>query len=103
VLVAKKPDQKQIEAWRRGVVLADGHKTGSVEVFYDRLKGKGSWLKVVMKEGHKRQIRETARILGLPVVKLIRVRIGSLLLGNLKLREHRHLSDREVKQLKQLS
>ncbi|MCK5342150.1 MAG: rRNA pseudouridine synthase [Candidatus Heimdallarchaeota archaeon] len=103
VLVAKKPDQKQLESWRRGVVLADGHKTGGVDVYYDRSKGKGSWLKVVMKEGHKRQIRETARVLGLPVVKLIRIRIGSLLLGNLKPREHRHLNDREVKQLKQLS
>ena len=100
VLVAKKPDQKQIEAWRRGVVLADGFKTGKVEVFFDRSKGKGAWLKVIMKEGHKRQIRETARVLGLPIVKLIRVRIGSLLLSHLKPREHRHLSSQEVKQLK---
>jgi 23S rRNA pseudouridine2605 synthase len=100
VLVAKKPDQKQIETWRRGVVLADGFKTGNVDVFFDRSKGKGAWLKVVMKEGHKRQIRETTRVLGLPVVKLIRVRIGSLTLGGLKPKEYRHLSNREVKQLK---
>ncbi len=100
VLVAKKPDQKQIETWRRGVVLADGFKTGSVDVFFDRSKGKGAWLKVVMKEGHKRQIRETTRVLGLPVVKLIRVRFGSLTLGGLKPKEYRHLTDKEVKQLK---
>ncbi len=101
VLVAKKPDQKQLEAWRRGVVLPDGHRTGKVDVYFDVSKGKGAWLKVIMREGHKRQIRETARVLGLPVVKLIRVRIGSLLLSNLKLREYRHLTEREVNQLKQ--
>jgi len=103
VLVAKKPDQKQIETWRRGVVLSDGHHTGKVDVFFDHSKGKGAWLKIIMREGHKRQVRETARVLGLPVVKLIRVRIGSLLLGNIKLREYRHLTDKEVSKLKQRS
>ena len=103
VLVAKKPNQKQLESWRNGVYLLDGHKTGKVEVYYDRSQGKGSWLKVIMKEGHKRQIRETARVLGLPVAKLIRVRIGSLLLGSLKSREYRNLSEREVEQLMQKS
>lgn len=103
VLLAKKPDRKQLETWQRGVVLQDGHRTGEVDVSFIGSKGKGAWIRVVMKEGHKRQIRETARVLGLPVVKLIRVRIGSLLLKNLKVREYRHLTEREIKQLKQRS
>ena len=32
VLLAKRPDKKQIEAWQRGVVLEDGYKTASVDV-----------------------------------------------------------------------
>ncbi len=30
ILVARRPDAPQIQAWRRGVVLADGHKTAGV-------------------------------------------------------------------------
>ena len=41
----------------------------------------------MMGEGRKRQIRETCKQSGLPVVRIIRVRIGSLRLGNLKPRQ----------------
>ena len=44
-----------------------------------------------MGEGRKRQIRETCQQLGLPVVRIVRVRIGTLRLGNLKPRQWRHL------------
>lgn len=100
VLVARHPDPQQLEAWRRGVVLEDGFHTQPAEVFPAGKQGKGAWLKVVMKEGHKRQIRETGKALGLPVVKIIRVRMGSLRLGNLKPRQWRHLTPQEVEALK---
>lgn len=67
----------------------------------DKPFGKGMWLRVVMREGRKRQIRETGSMLGLPVAKIIRVRIGSLLLGSLKLREWRYLSAEEIQSLKE--
>jgi hypothetical protein len=57
-------------------------------------------LRVILREGRKRQIREVGSLIGLPVVKIIRVRIGSLQLGNLKPREWRHLSSAEVSALK---
>jgi 23S rRNA pseudouridine2605 synthase len=53
-------------------------------------------LQVIMREGRKRQIREVGTRLGLPVVKIIRIRIGTLKLGNLKPREWRHLTSQEV-------
>ena len=58
------------------------------------------WLRIVLREGRKRQIRETGSILGLPVVKIIRVRIGTLYLGNLQPRQWRHLTQQEVDALK---
>ncbi len=100
VLVASHPDQKQLETWRRGVVLEDGFQTSPVEVYINKKHGKGAWLRVIMTQGHKRQIRETARVIGLPVVKLIRVRIASLKLGSLKSKQWRPLSESEIKQLK---
>lgn len=100
VLVATHPDQKQLETWRRGVVLADGHRTQPADVRVERPYGKGTWLRVIMHEGHKREIRETGRVLGLPVAKLIRVRIASLRVGGMKAGDWRRLTPDEVNDLK---
>jgi 23S rRNA pseudouridine2605 synthase len=100
VLLARRPDQEQLEAWKRGVVLEDGYKTAPVEVRFESAQGKGAWVRVVMGEGRKRQIRETCRQLGLPIVRIVRVRIGSLRLGNLKPRQWRYLTREEIQELK---
>ena len=100
VLVARRPDQEQLATWRRGVVLEDGYKTAPAQVSFESSSGKGAWLRVIMKEGRKRQIREIGSLVGLPVVKIIRIRIGSLLLGSLKPREWRLLTPAEINDLK---
>lgn len=100
VLLARRPEQEQLAAWRRGVVLEDGYKTAPVEVRFESAQGKGAWVRVVMGEGRKRQIRETCKQLGLPVVRILRTRIGSLKLGNLKPRQWRYLTRQEVDDLK---
>ncbi len=100
VLLAKRPDPEQLETWRRGVVLEDGYKTAPVEVRFESAQGKGAWVRVIMKEGRKRQIRETCKQLGLPIVRIVRIRIGSLRLGNLKPRQWRYLTMQEVDDLK---
>lgn len=100
VLVARRPEEEQLEIWRRGVVLEDGDKTAPADVMFTSMSGKGAWLRIIMGEGKKRQIREVGKKLGLPVVKIIRLRIGTLRLGGLKPREWRYLSETEVKELK---
>ena len=99
VLVARRPDERQLEAWRRGVVMEDGYKTAPVQVTQTNTFGNGDWLRVVMHEGRKRQIRETGSLIGLPVVKIIRVRIGSLQLGGLIPRQWRYLTPQEIASL----
>lgn len=100
VLLAKRPDQDQLEAWRRGVVLEDGFKTAPVDIRFESAQGKGAWVRVSMGEGRKRQIREICKQLGLPIVRILRVRIGALKLGNLKPRQWRYLTMQEVDELK---
>jgi 23S rRNA pseudouridine2605 synthase len=100
VLVARRPDNEQLETWRRGVVLGDGYRIAPANVRFESAFGKGAWLRVVMREGRKRQIREIGSLIGLPVVKIIRVRIGTLHLGSLKPKEWRSLSEEEVNALK---
>jgi len=100
VLVARRPDQDQLEAWKRGVVLEDGYKTAPSDLYFESTQGKGAWLRVAMGEGRKRQIREICKQIGLPIVRIVRVRIGTLQLGNLKTRQWRYLSAKEVEELK---
>jgi 23S rRNA pseudouridine2605 synthase len=103
VLVSTIPDAKQLQIWGRGVVLEDGHKTLPAKVEIESKLGKGSWMRVVLKEGHKRQIREMAKVTGLFIIRLVRIRIGSLKLGSLKSGEFRSLNDRELDQLMTLT
>lgn len=100
VLVARHPDAKQLEAFQHGIVLEDGYRTAPAQARIESLSGKGAWLRIILREGRKRQIRETCALVGLPVVRILRIRIGSLTLGRLKAREWRYLTAQEVSDLK---
>jgi 23S rRNA pseudouridine2605 synthase len=100
VYVGNRPDEEQLSIWRRGVVLADGHKTLPAQVTVESVVGEHTWLRVIMKEGRKRQIREVGSTIGVPVLRIMRVRIGTLELGSLKPREWRELRSEEIKSLK---
>jgi 23S rRNA pseudouridine2605 synthase len=100
VLVDRRPDASQLDAWRHGVVLADGARTAPAQVWMESSAGPRPWLRVVLREGRKRQLRETAARLGLQVQRLVRVRIGSLQLGRLRSGEWRVLRTEEVDRLR---
>ena len=85
-----------MSTWKRGVVLHDGYRTRPVKVKVEKQHGSGAWLQVIMKEGRKRQIRETAALVGLSVEKLVRIRIASLKLGKLQVGNWRNLDAEEV-------
>jgi len=102
VLLFTKPDEEQLAIWRRGVVLPDGTRTAPAQVVVEGSAGKGVWLRVVMREGKKRQIREIGKTIGLPVNRIIRLRIGNLKLGSLKPGEWRYLNPAEVKALSEV-
>lgn len=101
VLVARQPDEQQLEAIRHGIVLDDGYRTAPAYATMESAFGKGAWLKIILKEGRKRQIREMGDRIGLPVVRILRVRIGALKIGSLKPGEWRPLKADEVRSLKQ--
>ncbi|MDK2980076.1 MAG: rRNA synthase [Chloroflexota bacterium] len=98
VMLNHDPDQEQLKIWRRGVVIEGGYRTLPAEVDY--LPGHNhNWLRIVMKEGKKRQIREVGLSIGLPVKRIIRKRIATLQLGSLKPGEWRNLSQKEISDL----
>lgn len=97
VHVGNRPESSQLEIWRRGVVLEDGYKTAPARVDVIESSPKGATLRIVMQEGRKRQIREIGGTIGLPVLRIKRVRIGLIQLGTLKPGEWRYLSDSEIR------
>ena len=99
VLLSRRPDDEQLNIWRRGVVLEGGVRTAPALVRVESPAGRGVWVRVVMGEGRKREIREVATRLGLHVERLQRIRIGSLLLGNLRPGEAREVTSGEVREL----
>jgi 23S rRNA pseudouridine2605 synthase len=60
----------------------------------------GVTARVVLVEGRQRQVRRMLAALGCDVRRLVRVRIGPLLLGELHHGEHRELRAREVEALR---
>lgn len=54
------------------------------------------WLEIVLEEGKNRQIRRLLAAVGLEVMRLVRVSIGSLALGTLAKGAWRHLTPAEV-------
>ena len=55
-----------------------------------------SWLEIILDEGKNRHIRRLLSALGVNVLRLVRVAIGSLTLGDLPKGQFRHLSPQEV-------
>ncbi len=98
VLVNGHPSEKTLAAWRRGVVL-DDRRTAPAQVEVIRRTKDGSLLRVVMREGRKRQIRKVAALLGHPVRELKRVRLGPLRLGDLESGRWRYLTEQEIHRL----
>lgn len=52
-------------------------------------------IKIVVKEGKKREVRELLAVCGLSVIELTRIRIGSLTLGNMAVGAIREMSEKE--------
>lgn len=100
VLLDRFPDERQMKNWRRGVVLRDGGETSPVRMVREKGPGKAAWFRIIMQQGRKRQIRETARVLGLRVRKLVRIRMGSLKLNNLEEGSWRFLEAEEIHDLR---
>lgn len=102
VLVEGKPDEEALNRWRAGVDL-NGEMTAPAQVQVERSlhnRAGETWLRVILHEGRKRQVKRVAKQIGHPVKELIRVRIGNLRLGNLKPGEWRRLTDQEIARLK---
>jgi 23S rRNA pseudouridine2605 synthase len=83
---------------QRGITV-DGEDLRAKAALVLRVGGKNSWLEVTLDEGKNRQIRRMLVALGVKVLRLVRVSLGPLELGNLKKGTVRRLTDGEKRLL----
>src|SRR5256884_7320707 len=94
------PTEKGIERLRRGIVIGEGERTARAEVRKLRESQTNAWFEVTLYEGRNQQIRRMFDEIGHSVIKLVRTRIGKLEVEPMKVGQWRHLTAREVRQLK---
>jgi len=96
--VAGQPSERDLDRLRRGIYL-DGKRLAPCEI--ELLKtGPNPWYEVTLHQGRNQQIRRMFQVIGHPVEKLRRVRIGFLEDKKLKPGEWRFLTETEVRRFK---
>jgi 23S rRNA pseudouridine2605 synthase len=97
------PTAEKVRQLARGVQLEDGVTApGQARILRtDHEKGR-ALVELTIHEGRNRQVRRMCEAIGHPVLSLKRVKVGFLTLEGLSPGNYRLLTDKEVKQLKQL-
>ena len=114
VQVENIPAETALNRLRRGVVVK-GKRTRPAQVeslptepeIFPRTKPiryrksiPTAWLKITLQEGRKRQVRRMTAAVGYPTLRLIRIAIGSITLGNLIPGQWRDLTPNELHALR---
>lgn len=92
------PDAALLEAMVAGVD-AEGERLHAKSARLLRTGTRNAWLEIVLDEGRNRQIRRLLGALGLEVLRLVRVAIGEVALGELAKGQWRDLAADEVERL----
>jgi 23S rRNA pseudouridine2605 synthase len=89
---------QQIDQLRKGVTLADGPTRPAI---VNRLRdaAKYTFLEITITEGRNRQVRRMVEAVGSKVLKLVRIAIGGVRIGELPIGKHRELTEEEVSHL----
>ena len=96
------PEPRLLGRMTRGLTI-DGRRTAPAQATLlrtiDAASGDQALLSLVIREGRNRQVRKMCDAIGHPVVRLRRVRIGSIVDERLKPGEFRELTPRELRSL----
>lgn len=108
------PNPRKLRRWQHGVMLDDGPTLPARVALLREPPFKGarrtdapgrrpltSWLKFSIREGRKRQIRRMVGLLGHPALRVIRIGLGPLLLGDLRPGRWRDLTPGEVRAVRE--
>ncbi len=113
VQVEGTPTENDLEKLRNGVELKDGKTLPAkaeliddpafpprVPPIRERKNIPTTWISLTLIEGRNRQVRRMTAAVGFPTLRLVRVRIGNILLGKMRVGEVRELTEKEIDGLK---
>jgi len=92
-------EDQEIRRLEAGVLLSDG-MTAPCRIKKVRKTTENSWVELTMHEGRNREVKRMLKHAGHPVLKLKRIRFAGLGLSGLEVGEYRHLTGKEIGQLK---
>lgn len=98
VRVRGKIVEQQLKRMAEGIDLEDG-KTAPAVVCLVKDGEQNDWISVAIHEGRNRQVRRMCEAVSLSVVRLKRIRYGSLSVGSLRTGQFRYLSEAEAREL----
>ena len=109
MLVDAEPSPTELAQLRTGVDLPEGKTTPAdvqvvqklpAELLLSKGPTEGVWLRMVLKEGKKRQIRQMTAAVGHPTLRLVRWMIGPLTMAGVELGKCEPLTPGEVNRLR---
>src|SRR5881396_2061799 len=83
-----------------GLDIGRGESSGPAVVREVRSSSKYTWLELTITEGKNRQVRRMCQAVGHLVLKLVRIRIGDLELGDLPIGKFRRLDSSDLQRLR---
>jgi 23S rRNA pseudouridine2605 synthase len=98
VQVDRIPDEVLVSRLQKGINV-EGEFLSAERVHMLRHGTRNSWLEIVLTEGKNRHIRRLLGAFGVEVLRLVRVSVGGLQLGDLPKGAFRHLKEQEVRGL----
>jgi len=99
VKVRGTPDDRLLSTIKRGMRIGDGERLGDVLWSVIKKQKTTTWLRIVLYEGKKNEIKRIFLQIRHPVRKIRRVEFGPLTLGTLPVGEWRTLTQREMTKL----
>jgi 23S rRNA pseudouridine2605 synthase len=99
VQIAAVAGESLLSALMSGVVCEEGEVLRAKRAARIRTGEKNSWIEIVLDEGKNRQIRRMLEACGVEVLRLLRVAIGPVELGQLEKGTARELTAKEKEQL----
>ena len=100
VLVREVVREKVLQVMRSGMTLAEGEHLLPVDVTARATASGKTLLRMVLRQGVNRQIRRMCRDLGLTILRLRRISLGPLQLGDIPAGQCRELTAEELEKLR---
>ena len=98
--VSPVPDLATLAAMQAGVRLPDGEQLGALRLALLRRGERNAWVEATLDEGRNRHLRRLCEAFDLKVLRLVRVAVGPLVLGDLAKGAWRLLREEEVAALR---